>query len=69
MEVRRLKGDVRMGLRRALHGRRQRLDDDVTLRVRFARGTLKHDTVNELVDSIASRSVPYKAGDSPSGHG
>jgi DNA helicase IV len=64
MEVRRLKGDVRMAelLRRALHGRRQLLHDDVTLRVRFARGTLERETVNELVDSIASRPAPYKAG-------
>jgi DNA helicase IV len=64
MEVRRLKGDVRMAelLRRALHGRRQPLQDDVTLRVRFARGTLGRDTINELVDSITSRPAPYKAG-------
>ena len=64
MEVRRLKGDIRMAelLHRALHGRRQPLQDDVTLRVRFARGTLERDTVNELVDSIASRPAPYKAG-------
>lgn len=64
MELRRLKGDIRMAqvLHRALHGRRQPLQDDVTLRVRFARGTLERDTVNDLVDSIASRPAPYKAG-------
>ena len=64
MEIRRLKGDVRMAelLRRALHGRRQLLHDDVTLRVRFARGRLERDAVNELVTSIASRPAPYKAG-------
>jgi DNA helicase IV len=64
MEVRRLKGDIRVAelLRRALYGRRQPLSDDVTLRVRFARGTLESDTVNALVDSIASRPAPYKAG-------
>jgi DNA helicase IV len=64
MEVRRLKGDIRMAevLRRALHGRRQSLQDDVTLRVRFARAKLERETVNELVDSIASRPAPYKAG-------
>src|ERR1700722_11906762 len=64
MEVRRLKGDIRMAelLHRALHGRRQPLQDDVTLKVRFARGTLERDTVNDLVDSIASRPAPYKAG-------
>ena len=46
MEVRRLKGDTRMAevLRRALHGRRQPLQDDVTLRVRFARGRLQRDS-------------------------
>ncbi len=40
--VRRLKGDARMGavLRRALEGRRQRLESDVSLRVRFARASL-----------------------------
>ncbi len=64
MEVRHLKGDIRMAevLHRALHGRRQPLQDDVTLRVRFARGRLQRDTVNDLVDSIASRPAPYKAG-------
>jgi DNA helicase IV len=64
MEVRHLKGDIRMAevLHRALHGRRQPLQDDVTLRVRFARGRLERDTVNDLVDSIASRPAPYKAG-------
>ena len=38
MEVRRIKGDARMGelLRRALEGRRQPLEEDVSLRVRFA---------------------------------
>ncbi len=64
MEVRRLKGDIRMAevLRRALHGRRRPLEDDVTLRVRFARAKLAREAVNELVDSIASRPAPYKAG-------
>ena len=42
MEIRRLKGDLRMAelLRRALDGRRSLLDQDVSLRVRFARATL-----------------------------
>ena len=42
MEVRRIKGDARMGelLRRALEGRRRPLEEDVSLRVRFARATL-----------------------------
>jgi DNA helicase IV len=64
MEVRRLKGDLRMAelLRRALEGRRNRLDHDVSLRVRFARATLSTQRVNELVSSITSRPGPYKAG-------
>ena len=64
MEVRRIKGDARMGdlLRRALEGRRRTLDKDASLRVRFARATLSADRVNELVSSIAARPGPYKAG-------
>ena len=49
-------------LRRALAGRRNLLDHDVSLRVRFARATLSAERVNELVDSITSRPAPYKAG-------
>ncbi len=49
-------------LRRALEGRRSRLTEDTTLRVRFARGTLGADDVNRLVDSIVARPAPYKAG-------
>ena len=64
MAVRILKGDPRMRglLHRALEGRRRRLTEDATLRVRFARGTLSADRVNELVDTIVSRPAPYKAG-------
>jgi DNA helicase IV len=64
MEIRRLKGDLRMAelLRRALEGRRNQLDQDVSLRVRFARATLSAQRVNELVSSITSRPTPYKAG-------
>jgi DNA helicase IV len=64
MDVRRLKGDARMGelLRRALEGRRRPLDDDVSLRVRFARATLRVEPVNALVASIVARPAPYKAG-------
>ncbi len=64
MEVRRIKGDARMGelLRRALEGRRRVLDEDVSLRVRFARATLDAERVNDLVASIAARPGPYKAG-------
>jgi len=64
MEVRRIKGDARMGevLRRALDGRRRPLDHDVSLRVRFSRATLSLERVNALVDSITSRPAPYKAG-------
>jgi DNA helicase IV len=62
--VRRLKGDARMGeaLRRALEGRRRRLESDVSLRVRFARASLSAERVNELVDSMVARPAPYKAG-------
>ena len=64
LDVRRLKGDARMGelLRRALDGRRRRVEDDPSLRVRFARTSLSADTVNDLVSSIAARPAPYKAG-------
>ena len=64
MTVRRLKGDPRMAelLARALAGRRRALDDDVSLRVRFARSVLSAERVNALVESIAARPGPYKAG-------
>jgi len=64
MNVRRIKGDARMGelLRRALDGRRRTLDNDVSLRVRFARATLSAKRVNQLVSSIEARPGPYKAG-------
>jgi len=64
MEVRRLKGDARMGalLRRALDGRRSTLAEDLVLRVRFARATLGAERVNEVMQSIMARPAPYKAG-------
>jgi DNA helicase IV len=64
MEVRRIKGDARMGelLRRALEGRRRPLAEDISLRVRFARATLSREQVNDLVASIVARPGPYKAG-------
>ncbi|HEX4161989.1 MAG TPA: AAA family ATPase [Acidimicrobiales bacterium] len=64
MDLRRLKGDLRMAelLRRALDGRRNRIAHDVSLRVRFARATLSAERVNELVSSITARPAPYKAG-------
>jgi DNA helicase IV len=64
MDVRRLKGDPRMAqlLARALDGRRRPLDQDATLRVRFARATLPARQVNELVATITARPAPYKAG-------
>ena len=64
MEVRRIKGDARMGelLRRALDGGRRTLDGDVALRVRFARATLSAERINQLVTSIEARPGPYKAG-------
>jgi DNA helicase IV len=59
-----MKGDARMGelLRRGLEGRRRTLDQDVSLRVRFARATLSAERANELVASIVARPAPYKAG-------
>jgi DNA helicase IV len=64
MEVRRVKGDARMSelLRRALAGRRQPLEDDAGLRVRFARATLSRARINDLVASIVARPGPYKSG-------
>jgi DNA helicase IV len=64
MAVRQVKGDPRMGelLRRALAGRRRPLESDVNLRVRFARATLEHERVNDLVASIVARPAPYKSG-------
>jgi DNA helicase IV len=62
--VRQIKGDARMGelLRRALAGRRRPLDNDVSLRVRFARATVECERVNDLVASIVARPAPYKSG-------
>ena len=64
MEIRRIKGDPRMGelLRRALHARRRPLEEDVRLRVRFARATLGRERINDLVASIVARPGPYKSG-------
>ena len=64
MEIRRIKADARMGelLRRALHGRRRPLEEDVSLRVRFARATLSRERINDLVASIVARPGPYKSG-------
>jgi DNA helicase IV len=64
MDVRRVKGDRRMAelLERALSGRRRLLEEDVSLRVRFARATLTAERVNALVESITARPAPYKAG-------
>jgi DNA helicase IV len=64
MALRRVKGDSRMAelLRRALEGRRRTLDEDVRLRVRFARATLSRERVNNLVASIVARPGPYKSG-------
>ena len=63
-EVARTKGDPRMVevLARALHSHRMPVQEDVTLRARFASCTLPAEVVNALVDSIAQRSGPYKAG-------
>src|SRR3984957_3184772 len=64
MAVRQIKGDPRMGelLHRALAGRRRPLESGVRLRGRFARATLEHERVNDLVASIVARPAPYKSG-------
>ncbi len=64
MDIRRIKGDARMGelLRRALDGRRGRLEEDVCLRVRFVRATLSRERINDLVASIVARPAPHKSG-------
>jgi DNA helicase IV len=63
-EVRRLKGDPRMALllAAALRQRRREVDDDVSLRARFARCTVSSEEVNELSELIAAKPAPYKAG-------
>ena len=45
-----------------LEGRRRPLQEDVRLRVRFARATLSRERVNDLVASIVARPGPYKSG-------
>ena len=45
-----------------LDGRRRPSEQDVSLRVRFARATLSRQRVNDLVASIVARPAPYKAG-------
>jgi DNA helicase IV len=64
MEVRRLKGDPRMGdlLARALEGRRRPIDRDISLGVRFSRCTVPATRINAVVDAITSRPAPYKSG-------
>jgi DNA helicase IV len=49
-------------LQRALEGRRRLLEDDVTLRVRFARATISAARINDLITSIVARPAPYKSG-------
>jgi DNA helicase IV len=63
-EVRRIKGDARMVdvLARALHRHRRPVEADVTVRARFVSCVLPRQVVNELADSIAERSGPYRAG-------
>jgi DNA helicase IV len=64
LEVSRIKGDPRMSevLARALALYRRRAEDDVMVRARLARCVLKRELVNDLADSIAQRSGPYKSG-------
>jgi DNA helicase IV len=63
-DVRRLKGDPRMGslLAAALAQRRRPIDEDVTLRARSARCVVAAHEVNELCAAISARPAPYKAG-------
>jgi DNA helicase IV len=63
-QVRRLKGDARMGLviGRALAHRRQPIEHEVTLRARFTRCTLSAEVINGIVQGITSTRTPYKAG-------
>ena len=60
----RVKGDVRMAevLKRALAHSRTPLTDDVTLRARHLTARLQAASVNDLVELIASRSMPYASG-------
>lgn len=60
----RTKGDPRMVsvLRRSLEELRGRLAGPVSLKARHRVLTLEPDEVNELAETIASRSMPYKAG-------
>jgi DNA helicase IV len=64
LPVRHLKGDPRMSelLAAALRQRRRPLEEDVTLRARFARCTLAPEEANELTATIAKNPAPYKAG-------
>ena len=63
-EVRRLKGDPRMSmlLAAALQVRRRTVEEDVTLRARFARSILSPVEVNDLCRTIAEKPAPYKSG-------
>jgi DNA helicase IV len=62
--VRRLKGDPRLSvvLADALRQRRRGVEEEVTLRARFARCRLSPEEVNELCATIGARPAPYKAG-------
>jgi DNA helicase IV len=64
LEVRRLKGDPRMGalLAAALRQRRQPALDTAVVRARSARCVLQADELNDLCASIALRPAPYKSG-------
>ncbi|MGH9047606.1 MAG: HelD family protein [Acidimicrobiales bacterium] len=64
LEIARLKGDPRMSevLRRTLHLRRRPLAENVTVRARSVSCVLVVDAVNDLSESIAKTSAPYKAG-------
>jgi DNA helicase IV len=64
LEVSRIKGDPRMSevLARALQLHRRPAEADVTVRARLARCVLDQELVNDLAQSIAHRSGPYKAG-------
>ena len=60
----RVKGDARMTavLRQGLAARRARADDDLAVAIGLGRVVLRRDAINSLVDTLATRQGPYRAG-------